>query len=42
MPSLAMSWSVRGLTRIEPSADDSVAQASPIGMIGPQRAYVCS
>ena len=36
IPSAASACSVRGATRIEPIADDSVAHASPIGMIGPQ------
>ncbi len=34
----ASACSVRGATRMEPIADDSVAQASPIGMIGPHMA----
>ena len=38
MPSAASACSVRGATRIDPTAEESVAQASPIGTIGPQTA----
>jgi len=36
--SRAMACSMRGATRQLPMAEDSVAQARPIGMIGPQTA----
>jgi hypothetical protein len=36
--SRARACSVRGATRIDPTADEMVAAPSPIGMIGPHRA----
>lgn len=38
MRSLPRACRVRGATRIEPMADESVAPARPMGMMGPQTA----
>jgi hypothetical protein len=38
MWSAPIACSVRGATSTDPTADESVAQASPIGMMGPQSA----